>query len=415
MLVGCSSSPDRVTPKTTLKASDFAPRGAGEVRSRVVVPDGGVLDVNEAPGRGAVRAADITGPVGASGGITDAVGHAGSPLGASDSEAVTAAVLVEAKVGDVNGRPILARTFFEAGTPTQEALGPRLAAESRTRTRDDWVLYAREQINERLDEYIRDELLRAEALSSLTPDEKMGLFALVERMQSDLRREAGGSREQLKRQLETEKGLTVDQWARKTEQMLLTRRELELKIKRGINVSWRDIEQAYAGRFKDLYQHPPRYKMYLVTMPASETADRAAMEQAIASGRPFEELAAGSLNRFKNDRGGLEVREVPGALAAASFFPNPTLDQAAKALGEGQTSPTVDMGDTIAWVHLATIERAPTLYNAQLDIESRLLNQRQDAALKRYLTRLAGKANVSSIPQMRARLLQIAVARYGPG
>ncbi|GJQ30204.1 MAG: hypothetical protein HBSAPP03_20880 [Phycisphaerae bacterium] len=400
-----------------MTASDFAsPNPPATTHARTVPPaHDGVLDVNTPEGRSPGRPVDITGPVAASGGITDVQAVPGTPSQSIDDPApISSAVLIDAKVGDVNGRPILVRTFFETGTPTQEALGPRLAAEARTRDRAAWLTYAREQINRRLDEYIRDELLRAEALSSLTPQERQGLFAVVERIQADMRREAGGTREQLKRQLETERGLTVDQWARKTEQMILVRRELERKINRGINVSWRDIEQAYYGRFRTTYQHPPRYRLYLVIIPNTQTADRAAFEQGLASGRAFDELAGSTLNRHQNNRGGLEVREVPGDLAATTFFPNPALDAAAKALGEGQTSDPVDLGDSTAWVHLAGIDPTPTLYGAQLDIEGRLRTERSNAAIDRYLLRLQGKANVSSVPQMRARLLQIAAERYGP-
>lgn len=412
LAASCASDARRVSPTTRLAPADFA---ASAARSGASVPPAptGVLDVN-APAPAPPRV-DITGPIAASGGVTDAVAVPGVPtLGASDAPSAGPEVLIDAKVGDVNGKPILVRTFFDVGTPTQEALGSRLAAEARTRTREAWLAYARQEINDRLDNYIRDELLRAEALSSLTVDERMGLFAMVERMQSDMRRDAGGTREQLKRQLEEERGLTVDQWARNAEQLILVRREIEQKINRGINVSWRDIEQAYAGRLRDLYQFPPRYRLYLVTIPSDQTADREAFERGVASGRPMDELAGSPLNRYRNDRGGLEIREVPRDLASASFFPNPALDAAAKALGVGQTSPPVDLGGMTAWVHLAAIETPPSLYTAQLDIEGRLRLERRSAALNRYMMRLQGKANVSSIPAMRARLLQIAIDRYGP-
>lgn len=426
LVAACCFSCDqsrRVAPTTSITAADFSripsavPRGGAEVPSaRTNASPDQPLDVN-APGNDAAstRTFEVTGPIGASEGISDAVASPGPPvLGAGDVIAVGEPVLVDAKIGDINGKPVYASTFFDIGTPTQEPLGPRLASESRERTTQDWASYAQREINQRLDLIIQDELLRAEALSTLSPNEKQGLFAFVERLQKDRVREAGGSREALKRELEGQ-GVTVEEWTRKREQTELVRYQIQQKILRRVNVSWRDIEQAYNGRFYDAYHHPPRYKFYLLTIPATATDDRAAVEKDIAADRPFEEIAGGTLNRFRNERGGLEIREVPGDVAQASFFPNPALNDAAKQLSEKQTSQPVTMGENIAWLHLAAIERAPILYDAQLEIEDRLHRQRVNEALSRYLVRLQGRGNVSSIPEMRARLLEIAAERYSPG
>ncbi|CAG1008507.1 hypothetical protein PHYC_03575 [Phycisphaerales bacterium] len=429
---GCGGGSTRVAPGVRLTAGDFgagsgapmaAPGAARETRepdpasptSAPTTPDP-VLDLN-APGRTAkdTKAPEVIGPIGASGGITDAVGQPGTPsLGAGDPVPVGESVLVDAKIGDVNGKPIYASTFFDIGTPAQEPLGARLASYARQMSPREWAGKAREEIDQRLNLYIRDELLRAEALSTLSPERKQGLFAFVNQLQQDLRRESGGSREALKRHLEETEGISADEWARKREQTLLVEYEIQQKILRSINISWRDIEQAYNGRFYEQFHHPPRYQLYLVTMPASASEDRAQFEQGVAGGRPFAELAGGTLNRYKNDRGGLETREVAGDLAQTSFFPNADLDAAAKSLKVGETSPPVTMGDMVAWVHLARIDMPMGLYDAQLDIEQTLRVQRQNEALGRYLNRLRGKANVTSIPQMRMRLYEIAVARYAP-
>lgn len=433
-IAGCSGGTARPAPTTRLNAADFGnmqshpiaavPSPAGQAAADTPRTTGGVLDLN-APGRTtsppaggqatAPTRVETTGPIGASEGITDATARPGPPtLGDGDPLPVGDRVLVDAKIGDVNGKPIYASTFFDVGTPSQEPLGARLAAYGRQMAPREWAAKAREEIDLRLNLYIRDELLRAEALSTLAPERKQGLFAYVNQLQQDLRRETGGSREALKRHLEETEGISADEWTRKREQTLLVEYEIQQKILRGINISWRDIEQAYNGRFYDHYHHPPRYQLYLVTIPASATEDRAQFEQGLAGGRPFSELAGSTLNRYKNDRGGLETREVPGDLSVTSFFPNPDLDAAAKALKIGETTAAVPMGDMVAWVHLAGIDRPTGLYDAQLDIEQTLRQQRVNEALMRYLNRLRGKANVTSIPEMRARLYEIAIARYAP-
>lgn len=409
-VVGCSSgSGARATPTVTLRASDFAST-ATSAPAATPAPrrTDQALDIN-AP------RADTRGQTPRPGTPADIVATPGAPvLGAGDPPPAGPPVLVDAKIGDVNGNPVYASTFFEIGSATLEPLGPRLAAEARRRSPESWVAFARQEINERLDLFVRDELLRGEALASIDPQMKQGLFAFVRSLQEDQRRAAGGSVEALSRDLQEREGLTLDQWARRQEQEQLIRLQIQQKILRRINVSWRDIEQAYNGRFADLYKHPPRYRFYLINVPASATEDVANLQSALGSGRPFPELAALPLNRFRNDRAGLEIREHAGDPESATFFPNPRLNEVARALAPGQTGGPVDLAGTLAWVHLERIDLPAGLYEAQLDVEQRLRMQRFNELTSRYLERLIGRSSVTSIAEMRTRLLAIAVERYAP-
>ncbi|MDX2132455.1 MAG: peptidylprolyl isomerase [Planctomycetota bacterium] len=430
LLAGCSGgSAARPAPTVSLSAADFAaapgaapapaapstteqPARIADARPIAAAP----LDIN---GTG-----DLTGdrPVAGASGAAAApdagapfVGVAGAPdLSGADVPPAGAAVLVDAKIGDVNGNPIYASTFFDVGSATLEPLGPRLASEARRRGPQDWLVFARDEINLRLDLLVRDELLRGEALASIDPQRRQNLFAFVRSLQEQERRVAGGSTEALSREIQEREGLSLDQWARRQEQEQLIRMHVYEKIQRRINISWRDIDQAYNGRFADIYQHPPRYRFFLINVPASAAEDRASVETALASGQEFEELAALPVNRFRNGRGGLEVRELTGELANASFFPSPVLNDAAKTMSPGDTRGPLDLGGVLAWIHLDAVELPPGLYEAQLDVESRLQVQRFNELTARYLEKLIGRSSMTSIVEMRARLLGIAVERYKP-
>lgn len=410
LVAGCGSERYRSNPRQLVTAGDFYDA------SRVAEPGApGAVDVN-APGRAEPPAVITQTPEAASEGITDVVAAPSAPAVANAiGQPVGSPVLVDAKIGDVNGQPIFASTFFDVGAPTLEALGPGLAAKARQMPRDQWNGYAQQQIAERLDSFIRDELLRAEALSSLTPEQKQGFFAFIQNIQEDMRRESGGSREAMKRQIEEREGITADQWTSKREQRELITFQIAQKILKRVNVSWREIAQAYNGRFRDRFQHPPRFKYRLVTIPADAAADQARFAEELAKGRPFPELAADrTLNRYSPATGGLEEREVTGEVAAAELFPDPALNAAAKELEETRWAGPLPVGSSMAWVYLEEVERSRELYEAQREIENSLREQRFQEALGKYVQRLRGRASVTSIPEMRARLFQIAQERYQP-
>ncbi|MFZ2875769.1 MAG: hypothetical protein WAZ94_14940 [Phycisphaerales bacterium] len=426
LLGGCArDSVPTARGSRSLSPSDFvaaggAPTAAVVVTQAPVQPaPGGALDVNLTAGREATgrRPAEISGPIGESRGLTDVQGRVGSPEPGTAGTPVGGPVLVDAKIGEVNGKPIFASTFFDVGSPTQEPLGRRLAARAKEAGRQAWMEFAAREIVNRLDEIIRPELLRAEALSNLPVEKQQGLFAWVENLQEEARRQSGGSQEAFKRKL-AEEDLTPEQMLRMRQESALIYLELQQKVERRLNVTARDISQAYNGRFYDRYHHPPRYQFRLIMTPKDATEDVARVEQALAGGTPFEDVATLKANRYKRDddpaKAGLELREVADPKAMGEIFASPVLNNAAAGLGAGATSPRLDVGTSWAWLHLSGIIDPPDEYAAQLPIEDELLRERRRVAEARYLERLAGRASVTSIPQMREQLLKIAMERYLP-
>lgn len=429
LLGGCAGdSGPTARGSRALSPADFvAARGAAgaPVAHTAVTPTtaqpapGGALDVNlttgrQTPGQNPV---EVTGPIGESRGLADVQGRVGTPEAGPAGTPVGGAVLVDAKIGEVNGKPIFASTFFDTGSPTQEPLGRRLAARAKESGRQAWMEFAAREIVTRLDEIIRPELLRAEALSNLPVEKQQGLFAWVQNLQEEARRQSGGSQEAFKRKL-AEDDLTPEQMLRMRQESALIYLELQQKVERRLNVTARDISQAYNGRFFERYHHPPRYQFRLVMTPKDATEDVARVEQALAAGTPFEDVATLRANRYKRDddpaKAGLEVREIADPAAMGEVFASPVLNKAAGELTPGGTSPRLDVGTSWAWLHLSGIVGPPDEYAAQLPIEDELLRERRRIAEARYLERLAGRASVTSIPQMREQLLRIAMERYLP-
>lgn len=356
-----------------------------------------------------ISSADITGEFGATDGISDVRAEPGPPSSriAAQTEPVPIGepVLVEAKVGDVNGKPIYASRFL---APMAE----RLRREAAQRPRVEWQLLAKREIERALAGFVEDELLRAEALASLTPAQKQGLFAFVERVQRDLVAQNRGSREQASRRIFQEEGTTIEQFTAARRERELINFQLETQVNKRVSVTWRDIQQAYERNYEQ-FNTPPTFRFRLIRVLSDSTENIKAVTDALAAGTPFAEVAAlpANVNDPKNQ--GLVLKGVKGDPKTMEFFPNEALDAAAKDVGVGQTVGPIDMGTSQAWITLEAIDqRSVPLYQAQLGIENVLRESRQSAERARYIDRLKSRANISNPEKTVERLLEIATDRY---
>jgi hypothetical protein len=327
---------------------------------------------------------------------------------------VGTASFIDAKVGDVNGKPIYASAVFDAGSLTQEAIGPRLAAEARRAPYRQWQEFAARQIGNWLSLFVTDELLRAEALANLSPEEKQGFGAFIERLQRDVQRQRGGSRAQASRSLEQSEGITLDQWRRRQEDVELVRLQLAERVVRRVNVSYRDIEQRY-GQQSERFNRPPVAIFRLAQVFKDKPADVEAFREKLASGLTFAQAAESKLNYNKPEKGGREERELKGDYATTAFFANEQINAAAQKLQPGEVVGPIETSSSMAWLQLEAIqERAQSLYDAQLQIEDEIRRSRREREQDRYLGLLRGRTSMTDLNAMLERLLEIAQQRYYP-
>jgi hypothetical protein len=399
---GCSSGPRG----QKLKASDFA---AAEPVARPAPADGAASTENGAAQNGPMRApVEVTGPVGASEGIMDVVATPGPPtLATGPAKPVSKPVLVDAKVGDVNGRPIYAAEFLEpmASRLRAQAVDPRT-------TPAEWRKFARAEIQRELDLFIEDELLRAEALASLTPEQRQGFFAFLEDLTQDELSKNRGSREAANRSLMASQGKNLDEWMKDEEQKRLLEFQLGQKIYRRVNVSWRDIKQTYE-RFYNDFNPPLKARFRLVQIAAENEAGAAEFALELTKGVPFGELAKRDFNRYKPDLGGLEEKDFKGDRAVAEFFPNPELNAAARTLADGATAGPFTSGSNLVWLHLeGVIDKSVPLEKAQLSVENYLRELWSRRERAKYIGRLRARASITSVDEMLDQLCRIAEERY---
>lgn len=316
--------------------------------------------------------------------------------------------LLDAKVGDINGKPIYITSFFEP-------IEARLIAEAGRLGRAQWREVAvRDIIGPRLQNLIADELLRAEAFSRLTSQQRQGLRSFLTGFRRDLLTENLGSEQLARRRVETETGRTLDDTLREKETETLIQLSLLQQINRRVNVSWRDIQQRYE-RDTGRYNPPPTARFRLIRLANDNAESVASVTERLAGGEDFGAVASDDLNTFRADAGGLFEASFAGEFAEGEFFGAPALNERARTLSPGETTGPFELGGTVSWLKLEGIEQTSiSLYEAQLRIDQELTLERRRAAYQAYIERLYERAPVNDREEMLIRLLRIAEERYGP-
>jgi len=331
----------------------------------------------------------------------------GAPdLANTSASPVETPVLIESKVGDVNGKPIFATDFLEP-------MAARLAAEADRMPRQEWIIWANRQIERGLHEIMQDELLRAEALSQLTPEQKQGFRAFLQGLRKDLASGASGSRTLAAKRLAETEGMTEDEFVAAREQQALVRSTLIRDIDNRVNVSWRDIEQRYQREF-EVFNPAPTAVFRLIRVSGSDEEAIKKITEALEQGEDFAAVAAESGSNYKPEDGGLEEVSFQGPYDQAEFFGGRILNEKAHTLTPGEWTGPFEIGSFVGFLKLENIhQESISLYDAQLIIYQQILAERRDKELKKYMARLQERASFTELQDMRNRIFLIADQRYG--
>ena len=330
------------------------------------------------------------------------------PLDEQNARPTSEALLVDAKIGDVSGKPIFASDFLEP-------MAARLRAEAAKMNRREWLIFAQKEIHARLVSTVQDVLLQEEARSRLTPEKKQGLLHFISMASEEARSSALGSTELAKEKIFDERGMTEQEYLRWKEQRLLIS-DLLWPIVRRVHVSSADIQRYYAQN-KDVFIPPATAHFRLVRVRNADAEDVKTIVDALASGTPFEEVAALDANRYKSAEGGeMEPAEFVGDYAEAELLRVKPLNEAARTLTPGTWTGPIAVSDSeTAWLALDRVERtALSLYEAQLAIDRALRQRYEEEELGKYIERLRGPVDMRAESDIVAELLAIALDRYGP-
>lgn len=315
---------------------------------------------------------------------------------------------LDAKVGDISGHPIYVTSFFE---PIEDRL---IAISEQERDVNKWRRQAGDIINSRLNGIIYDELLRAETLASLSPQQRVGLQSFLKDFRSNVLSENMGSAQLADRRFREDQGITLDEALRQKELDTLVGLTLYQEINRRINISWRDIKQRYE-RDIDKYQPPPTVTLQVIRVLEGEGELVDSITARLNGGEDFSSIAASELNNFNTKTQGKTESVIEESFEETKFFAPEPLNEAVYGLSLGEWTGPVSLGNANFWIkYLDRVQESKTLYEAQLEIQRELTNERRTIERHEYLTDLIERARVSSAEEILMRLIFIAERKYGP-
>ena len=326
--------------------------------------------------------------------------------GSASAMVVEKPVLVEEKVGEINGTPVFASEFFD------ERFAGRLRADARTKPPANWRKDAYGEIRKKLDTLVQESLLTQEGRSHLTPEQRQGLFFWLNKGEKDLQSRHMGS-PQLTEQALNEDGRTMSQWRDDRERTALII-EAAQRVYRTVQVTPTDMRRAYDKNYGRFNHGWVELRQILVRADQGEVI--AQINEQLGSGVGFAEIASQELNGYRREQGGLmDRRRYEGDFETAVLFERPSLDEAVGSLQPGGWAGPIELDETGLVVWLYCEGRAHTAipwYEAQLQIESELLEEGRRTALIRYVKKLEERASFTDLNEMGLRLLEIAEERY---
>ncbi|MGH7243950.1 MAG: hypothetical protein ACREJD_11070 [Phycisphaerales bacterium] len=410
LLSGCSSGSvaGAVRPaNTTITAAQFSAPAAAAGPQPSTTPNRDTDETKAATSPRPLR----TGPFSASEGLLDVAVEPGEPaLGARTPDPVGPPVFVDAKVGDVNNRAIYASAFLEDMIDRLKAKYEEMRKINPKMAKAAWRQFARSEIQRKLDSIIEDEVLRAEALNQLQPEQKAGFFNWLQSVRSEVVAENRGIEAAANENLSAQNGTSLDQTMKNREQQELIKFILQSRIYSRANVSWRDIQIAYEKNY-DLFNPPPIASFLIFTIPKGDLPEIEKVRARLAAGEDFDDIAREKTPRIdEHDR--FSDRPYEGDYAKADFFGPKDLNEEVRKLTPGRWVGPIVFKTDAYWIKLERIWKvSEDLYAAQLFLESRLSSTKNDYEKYKFVDRLKKRASFTDVDTMTTRLLALAEDR----
>jgi hypothetical protein len=344
-------------------------------------------------------------------GSAPVVALAGEPTAVvrPDARPLGKAVVVDSLVGQINGKPVYANQFL------LRLDGVLRAAAREAKGFGDFERKALPLIQSELRRQIQDALILAEARSQLTPEERRGLLAFVQRLRENISSGFGGSEVNADEELLRAESKTLDEKVSETREQAIIQNFAQKQLNPRVNVSQRDVAKFYERNYREFNPRPAAV-FRLIRVAAQDKAGLDAISEALAAGRPFAEVARMEANGFFPSDGGLVApRPFDPPYSAAKLWDDPTLNAAAQSLaGPGAFTGPIDFNNTKTWVFLDAVKQEPgrTLEEVQLDILRLLRDKRFREEYDRFFTKVLERGSFTEANVMQENLLLIAGERY---
>lgn len=403
-MIGCSSV---VSPRRNLHATDFVDPAPNYTQG----PTGPNAPETAGP---PIPVMHLDNPIR----MADAEATPGDPVLQPDAAPLDdgSPVLIDELVGEINGNPIFANEFLSVVEGTLRGLARKIEEEKgQPPTFQEWENQAGQVIAGEINRMIEEELVSAESYRQLTVPEQ-NLRRFIEALRSNQISLLGGSSAAADRTLQEERGLTTDELLEaKKDQAVFDAYFAQFHA--GLNISMRDIKRYYRTHY-DEFNPPPRAVFRWIRVSASNQEAIERIQRAIDSGTPFDVVGHDEANLFSPDKGGQRELTIEGELSEATLLNDPALNDVLIALQPGETAGPIERTSDVSWLQLVEVRRvSQSLYDAQLEIETKLRAQEVNRRLNLEIMRLRERAGITNeqVQSTVLRLLQIAVQRYAPG
>jgi len=317
-------------------------------------------------------------------------------------------MIVDSLIGEIHGRPIFADTFFE---PIED----RLRAEARkAATSRQFSSTALNIITQRLRELMVNELVLAEAESSLTQQEQQGLIPWMREIRERITAGAGGSEYLARRRIAEERGMSLEQLTQQMRDQQLVQRMVQQEIQPRVIVSWRDVRREYQRQY-ERFNPSPTMTVGRIRLSTEREAEKIQqVNNRLADGLPFAEIA--SIVGQPNAANWQQFELPPGGIDELGL--NEVIRNKLKDLDVGETSEPFQIGSSTWWLHITNLEQPPgrSLYDPDVQrlLTEEIRRRRQNVEQERYLQQLFSEGITDDFETMVRRLVNIAERRYGP-
>lgn len=319
------------------------------------------------------------------------------------------AIVVDAMVGQVTGRPIYASAIFKRiGIEQLERLGqtlPRLTFKERVT----------KLIVGNLRDQITNALILAEAEAGLTQQMQIGVLQYLDDQRKQILAKYQGSIDLANKDLMRTKGITLAQELEERRQKALVDRYMSQKIYPKITVNRREVKRYYDDHIEE---YSAQIEVQVRVMIVTDADDIEKAKSALEAGDAFAKVAS-EYSRFRASDGGLmPAHKLDGSIEDYAELNWPELNTQVAKLDVGGHSPMVPIkigeAQGAGWVYLEKLigGEGKTLEEAQIEIERKIRTSKFNVLSRRYIEELWEKGNYTSVEQMAETLIDVAMARY---
>lgn len=316
-------------------------------------------------------------------------------------------IVVDSFVGKVNGRPIYADDFLNS-------IEDRLIEVAAKKTGQARIKEFEQIISGRLVRVVKNELILADAESSLSEQQQLGLMAFLKsRHEEFVRQTSSKGRYAAEDKIRNETGAESleKRFDLDRDQILIYQLQRQ-KISPRVIVSWHDIEQEYKRRYKE-FNPPARVTLFIIILNNKTKAQE--IEQVTKRLEAGDDFTAIAIDLKRLNDGYWDTLEM-GDGGITDISVDERFKKKLKGLGQGDTTDAMESETSTIWLHVKKVMRPKgrSLYNhdVQQEIANSLHELRTNEETEKYIRSLFEDGIFDELEDMGRRLVSIALQRY---